>query len=180
MGDAMARPNPAQVYGPHISQLYSHQRILPTLATLGHYFNPSTTLADRIGLAGSSYELTAALPAVVEYLTGATAGDMHARIAAHEGRLQAVLLQFLRARDDVVLYGEGSADPAVRVPTVSFSVRGWEAQAVVEEVEAVEGRVGIRAGHMYAKRLVDEVLGAKGGVVRISLVHYNTGTSTPF
>lgn len=49
-------------------------------------------------------------------------------------------------------------------------------------VEGIEARsnFGCRWGHFYSKRLVDEVLGLgeeKGGdgVVRVSMVHYNTG-----
>ena len=45
-------------------------------------------------------------------------------------------------------------------------------------VEGVEKRsaFGCRWGHFYSKRLVEEVLGlGEEGVVRVSLVHYNTG-----
>lgn len=45
-------------------------------------------------------------------------------------------------------------------------------------MEAVESRsnFGVRWGHFYSKRLVEEVLGlGDEGVVRVSLVHYNTG-----
>lgn len=45
-------------------------------------------------------------------------------------------------------------------------------------VEGVESRsnFGVRWGHFYSKRLVDDVLGLEGqnGVVRVSTVHYNT------
>ena len=45
-------------------------------------------------------------------------------------------------------------------------------------MEAVEkeSSFGIRWGHFYSKRLVEEFLGLGAeGVVRVSMVHYNTG-----
>ncbi len=65
------------------------------------------------------------------------------------------------------------------MPVVSFSVEGWSSRAVVEGVEA-RSRFACRWGHFYSKRLVDDVLGLGGekeGVVRVSMVHYNTGES---
>lgn len=48
---------------------------------------------------------------------------------------------------------------------------------VVEAVEkASDGKFGFRCGAFYSVRLSEEVLGLdKGGVVRVSMVHYNTG-----
>lgn len=72
------------------------------------------------------------------------------------------------------IIGEPTADGRKRVPVISFTVKGRSAQSVVE---AVEGRseLGFRWGHFYSKRLVDDVLGLEGdGVVRVSMVHYNT------
>jgi selenocysteine lyase/cysteine desulfurase len=68
------------------------------------------------------------------------------------------------------------------VPTVSFTVRGWGARELVEAVEGESGGVfGIRAGSFYSVRLVEEVLGLERakGVVRVSMVHHNTGEFTP-
>ena len=64
----------------------------------------------------------------------------------------------------------------MRVPVISFTVRGRGSRGVVEGVEKRSG-FGLRWGHFYSKRLVEEVLGVEGGegVVRVSLVHYNTG-----
>ncbi len=77
----------------------------------------------------------------------------------------------------MTIYGDSSADKEVRVPVVSFSVEGWSSRAVVEGVEA-RSRFACQWGHFYSKRLVDDVLGLGGekeGVVRVSMVHYNTG-----
>jgi len=77
----------------------------------------------------------------------------------------------------VTIYGESSAKKEVRVPVVSFSVEGWSSRDVVEGVER-RSAFAVRWGSFYSKRLVDDVLGLggeRGGVVRVSMVHYNTG-----
>lgn len=66
--------------------------------------------------------------------------------------------------------------------TVSFTVKGRKSQDFVEAVDkATNGELGIRWGSFYSVRLVEEFLGlGKDGIVRVSMVHYNTGEcSTP-
>lgn len=63
------------------------------------------------------------------------------------------------------------------MPVISFIVAGTKSQAVVEEVER-RSQFGFRSGHMYSYRLLEEVVGlgdVEDGVVRVSLLHYNTG-----
>ncbi|KAL2159294.1 hypothetical protein VTH06DRAFT_2729 [Thermothelomyces fergusii] len=175
-----------KVYGPHISILYTSPRALSALRSLGHFFSPHVTAEDRLGLAAASYELVHALPAVTAYFSSSSSNgdndgtDKWAAVAAHEEALQATLLGWLSARADVTVYGERSADAAARVPTISFAVHGRGARAVVDAVEAASGgRVGIRWGAFSSQRLVRDVLGLVGeegreGVVRVSMVHYNT------
>lgn len=183
-----------KVYGPHNATLYASPRAMAKVQSLGHYFHTDTSkLSTKLGLAGSSYELVAAIPEVVRYLGGeresrkATFG----RIAQHEQRLQGVLLEYLNGREDVTVYGETSANCALRVPVISFSVRDRGSRSVVEAIEA-RSEYACRWGHFYSKRLVDDVLDVDGdrkqgeegegvakgegeGVVRVSMVFYNTG-----
>ncbi|OIW35593.1 aminotransferase class-V [Coniochaeta ligniaria NRRL 30616] len=165
-----------KVYGPHISMLYVSGEAQKGMASLGHYFNPHATLENKMGLAGASYELVYAVPAVVEYLNPEGGESKWEGIVAQEGMLQEVLLGWARGRGDVTVYGEGSGDTALRVPTVSFRVRGWGSWELVEAVEGQTG-FGFRWGSFYSVRLVEEVLGledSRDGVVRVSMVHYNT------
>lgn len=75
----------------------------------------------------------------------------------------------------MTIFGEQGAEKEKRVPVVSFLVKGRGSRSVVEGVEK-RSRFGCRWGHFYSKRLVEEVLGCgEEGVVRVSLVHYNTG-----
>jgi selenocysteine lyase/cysteine desulfurase len=157
--------------------LYASHAAQSTLSSLGHYFNPSSSLEGKLGLAASNYELTSAIPRVVSYFgdSPSASAKAWAAIKAHEAALQGVLLEYLRGRKDVTIFGESSADPELRVPTVSFLIEGHGSRSVVERVERVS-EFGFRWGAFYSNRLVENVLGlGKEGVVRVSMVHYNTG-----
>lgn len=161
-----------KVYGPHIAVLYAKaETVLEQMRSLGHFFNQHKTLEQKLGLAGASYELMSGIPAVVAYMES-VGWD---KIVAQEEALQEVLLEYLNKREDVTVHGETSADGKVRVPTIAFTVKGWDSQDLVETVESVSP-FAFRWGAFYSNRLVHELLGLdKSGVVRVSMVHYNTG-----
>jgi selenocysteine lyase/cysteine desulfurase len=164
-----------KVYGPHISMLYASPNALKQVQSLGHHFNPSSTLQDKLGLAGSCYELTASIPSVISYF-GPDSSVSWAAIEKHEFGLQSTLLAYLNARTDVTICGEKDPDTKKRVSTISFVVEGKNSRDIVEKVDEIsKGEMGIRWGGFYSNRLVEEVLGlGKDGVVRVSMVHYNT------
>ena len=141
--------------------------------TLGHYFNPQDSLSDKIGVAGSNYESTQSIPSIIAYL-GSDPRKAWVAIAAHEEKLATILLDYLKSQDSITIFGQPVPDSAVRVPTISFAAKGKSAKSVIEEVEK-RSSFGCRWGHFYSKRLVDEILQMEEGVVRVSMVHYNTG-----
>lgn len=166
------------MYGPHISILYASDAGLKAVKSLGHHFNPSTTLENKLGLAGSCYELTASIPAVLEYF-GPNPAESWAKIEKHEEELQGALLEYLNSRPDVTVVGEKDKDTSKRVSTVAFTVKDRKSKDVVESVDTLSnGEMGIRWGTFYSVRLADEILGLQSdGVVRVSMVHYNTRKS---
>jgi selenocysteine lyase/cysteine desulfurase len=113
------------------------------------------------------------IPAVTSYLSPPSSWDA---IIAHEHLLQTTLLNYLASRpDDVTVYGDVTGSSASRVSTVSFRVRGWASRDVVGAVEGATN-FGFRSGGFYSERLARELLGLdEDGVVRVSMVHYNTG-----
>ena len=93
-------------------------------------------------------------------------------MTACELPLQRRLLEFLLARDDVRIIGPSDTGRS-RVGTVSFV----HSSKTSREITGVVDRSGIaiRHGHMYAWHLCDALgLDPDDGVVRVSLVHYNT------
>lgn len=164
-----------KVYGPHMSMLYASSKGLAAIKSLGHFFNPSSTLQDKLGLAGASYELVASIPSVLSYF-GTNPAESWALIEKHEFNLQSKLLNYLNARPEITICGEKDADTKKRVATVSFIVEGSKSQDFVEKIDELSGgSMGIRWGGFYSVRLLEDVLGlGKDGIVRVSMVHYNT------
>jgi selenocysteine lyase/cysteine desulfurase len=161
-----------KLFGPHIAMMYASTVAMSELESLGHYFKEGKDLEEKLGLAGANYECVQSIPEVVRYLDEVGWEGM----VRQEEEVQEVLLAFLRGRKDVTIYGDERSDRRIRVPVISFKVKGWASFDVIEEVEK-RSKYGCRPGHFYSKRLCDEVLGLENsddGVIRCSLLHYNT------
>lgn len=162
-----------KVYGPHVAMLYVRQKAHEELESLGHYFKSRRTLEEMLGLAGANYECVQAVPEIIKYIQKVGWDN----ISRQEEDLQEILLSFLRSKPEIIkIYGESSSDRALRVPVISFRVKGHSSLAVIDAVEK-RSNFGCRSGHFYSKRLCEQVLGindADDGVVRCSLLHYNT------
>ncbi|ORX95324.1 cysteine desulfurase-like protein [Basidiobolus meristosporus CBS 931.73] len=175
-----------KVYGPHVSVLYARKSCMKELGALNHYFIPEDDYPYKFQPGNLNYELTYATSAVVEYFNRLGAEEnvsakiipsnldrAFQKVAAHEETLAKRLLDFLNSKESVRIIGLADSDPQLRVPTISFVVKGMDSDQVVSHVDNSQ-KIGIRWGHMYAKRLVEDLLGLVGGVVRVSMVHYNT------
>ncbi|WQF85042.1 Putative aminotransferase class V domain, pyridoxal phosphate-dependent transferase, major [Colletotrichum destructivum] len=164
-----------KVYGPHTAMLYASRPAQDNhMRSLGHFFNPSDSLEGKLGLAGGSYELVSAVPRVLEYLGTPDSEGWKGKIE-QERLLQSTLLEYLNGRGDVTVYGETGAGTEHRVPTISFKVKGWGAKELVTAVEK-DTDFGFRWGHFYSYRLIKEILDLDpaDGIVRVSMVHYNS------
>ncbi|KAH0583242.1 Cysteine desulfurase [Termitomyces sp. J132] len=176
-----------KVYGPHISALYVRSEALhASTKPLVHHFLKMDDTASKLQPGGPGYELAYASTGAVEYLLTLTPfRDLRKTfdaIAEYEQSLLRPLLGFLCASEQrergVRVVGEEKVDLS-RVPTVSFVVVGKKPIRSRDIVRVFDqkGGIGIRYGHFYAYSLVKESLpdiDVDDGVVRISLVHYNT------
>lgn len=173
-----------KVYGPHLGVLWGKREHLVAAKGQNHEFIAETQLPYKFQPGNVTHELAAGLPGIVEYfeglakhhgIEGATVRERLAgvfeHIAAHEAQLAERLLAFLREHPRVRIIGPEHADPGRRVPTIAFVVDGIASDAVVPRLD--EARVAVRHGHFYAKRAI-EALELPHGVVRVSMVHYNT------
>ncbi|KAG6890159.1 hypothetical protein C0992_002964 [Termitomyces sp. T32_za158] len=180
-----------KVYGPHISVLYVRSETLhaSTKPLVHHFLNLDHT-SYKLQPGGPGYESAYATTGAVDYLLSLTPYHNLKKtfdaIAIHEQRLVAPLLQFLTApaqrKRGVRVVGEEQIGLS-RVPTISFVVVGQnpiKSKNIVKVFDE-KGGIGIRYGHFYAYSLVKELLpevDIDDGVVRISLVHYNTVEET--
>ena len=174
-----------KVYGPHHAILYGRYEALLRLDNINHDFFTREQVPGKLEPGNANYELSYGAAGVVDYferlgqrrdpaLMGADARSAAWRwISAHEESLSDVLLAYLRGRPDVEIIGAEEPDAAVRVPTVSFVHATHKSSEIVEVVDGFG--IGIRFGHFYAVRLIEDLgLGDRDGVVRVSMVHYNT------
>lgn len=165
-----------KTYGPHQAVLWGRHERLLELASLNHFFIGKDRVPYKLQPGNVNYELAygcAGIPTYLEALGRHHATDPFELMAAHEEVLAERLLDWLRSRNDVRIIGRRSSSRAERVPTISFTVLGRRSSDVVAAVDS--HRVGIRYGDFYARHLIEALdLAGQDGVVRVSMVHYNT------
>ncbi len=99
--------------------------------------------------------------------------EMFKLFALHEEKLTSLLLAFLNSKRSIKIYGNMSPDRNKRVPTISFTVKNKKSSEIPIQVDKFN--IGIRYGDFYARRLIEDLnLSEKDGIVRVSMVHYNT------
>jgi cysteine desulfurase family protein (TIGR01976 family) len=174
-----------KVYGPHHAVLYGKYDQLLALPSLNHFFIGRDVVPYKLQQGNVNYELSVGCTAITDYLVelGGRTGSRTDRrgqilaafdaISQQEEQLADRLLSFLRTRNSVRIIGNPSGDRGRRVPTISFIAENHRSDEVVTRVD--EHRIGIRYGDFYARRLIEKLgLTAQAGVIRVSMVHYNT------
>ncbi|HEY9887633.1 MAG TPA: cysteine desulfurase-like protein [Candidatus Obscuribacterales bacterium] len=177
-----------KVYGPHLALLYGKREHLLALPSYNHCFIDAAAIPYKFQPGGASYELSYSVTAILTYLQqlarhhwgaaiaptpAAQLAQAFALIQAHETTLSDRLLTFLQSKPNVQIIGLSTADPERRVPTISFVVEGLQSDRLPPQLDP--HKIGIRYGHFYALRLIEALgLSPQAGVVRVSMVHYNT------
>ena len=177
-----------KVYGPHLAVLYGRYDLLKKLDSINHYFIGKTEVPYKLQPGNFNYELTYSLAGIFEYFIqlhdyhfpeAVTVGNKKKLkksfelIADHEARLADYFLFYLFSNPDIIIVGHTKSHKKLRVPTISFIHKKMKSSEIVEKVDPFG--IGIRFGDFYAKQLIND-LGLKkyDGVIRVSLVHYNT------
>lgn len=174
-----------KVFGPHYAVMWGRRELLLSLPSLNHFFIGPEVIPYKLQPGNVNYELSYGCIGIHEYLcdTGTAlgaSGTARQRMqtafdafAAHEDRLAERLLGWLRGRKGVRIVGRPSASDGQRVPTISFVVANKPSESIVRHVDG--HGIGIRFGDFYARRLIESLgLQGQGGVVRVSMAHYNT------
>ena len=173
-----------KVFGPHFAVMYVREDKLRDLDNIYHYFFTKASGSHKIEPGNINYELAHGAVGAIDYLddlgqrVGAASGRPaieagFADIAAHEQTITAKLLDFLESRNSIRIFGRRSSAQDDRVATVSFTIADRSSKEVVETIDP--HRIGIRYGDFYARRLIEDLgLMQQNGVVRVSMVHYNT------
>lgn len=174
-----------KAYGPHGALMYGKYDLLAELDGLYHYFYGKDKVPGKLEPGNPSYESAYSTDGIVDYLTtlarrhGAT-GDRRALVAAaydlitaQEDMLTDRLLSWLSSRNDCRIIGEAVNQGSTRVPTIAFKFDDRDSGEIVRAVD--DHGIAMRFGDFHSRRLVEH-LGQDhaGGVLRVSMVHYNT------
>lgn len=175
-----------KVYGPHIAMLYGKKDLLLNIPGINHFFIGNDDVPYKFQPGSVNYESSYGLTGIREYFNSFAVTHNHPAlsfrnnvtfayklIAEHEEKLASKLLDYLFSKSNVKIIGETDSSKEVRVPTISFIVDDTKSDSITLRVD--ESKIGIRYGDFYARRLINDLyLSERNGVVRVSLVHYNT------
>ncbi len=163
-----------KTFGPHQAIMYGKLEHLTAISGINHTFIDSIPYKFQPG--NLNYELSYSLAAIPDYVKRLGNNDLEKgfeEIADYEQELANHLLNYLNSNPNITVIGETSANKNLRVSTISFVHKNLNSQHIVEKVDAHD--IGIRFGDFYAVELIDDLgLRQNNGVVRVSLVHYNT------
>jgi cysteine desulfurase family protein (TIGR01976 family) len=177
-----------KVYGPHLGIMYGRLNLLKEMDGINHYFITKEDVPYKFQPGNFNFELTYSLQAIPEYFESIYnhhfPNDLAIPIrekykkgfdliAEHEQLLASTLLDYLKTKKAIKIIGHVTGDKAKRVPTISFVHQNLKSSEIVKRVDS--HRIGIRYGDFYAKKIIEDTgITEKEGVVRVSLVHYNT------
>ena len=179
-----------KIFSPHMGFLWGRRELLANLPTFREEFIPDEP-PGKIEAGTFVYENVAGMDAAIRYLEAlgrSTARNdesdqaesrpaaLRRAFKAIRGYEESLSLEMLRVLNDCGAVVYGIADRArthERVPTLCFNLPNVSPARVTETL--AEQNIGIRDGHMYTPRLMKRLgLSTESGVVRASLVHYNT------
>jgi cysteine desulfurase family protein (TIGR01976 family) len=169
-------------FGPHVGVLWGRRELLESLPA--YKVEPAPEAIPYRWMTGTqNHEGLAGVKAAVEYLAdlGGPAESLRQRLVAgltavrdFEAGLARQLLQALADRPQFRVWGiRDLGKLAGRVPTVAVTHRELSADALARHL--AEREIQTWSGNMYALELTRRLgLEAKGGLLRLGLVHYNT------
>jgi selenocysteine lyase/cysteine desulfurase len=174
--------SPYKVFGPHMGALFATHGALDPLTGPNHFFIPKAELPRKWEPGGVSHEACAGLlalgtfakqvlglPASTNVTRQILVDAMNALVALEQG-LQKQLLEGLQKHQQIRIVGPVTSG---RVATVSFLHAGESSATFAKRANAAG--LGVRYGHFYSKRLLEEMgIDPREGVIRASLVGYNS------
>ncbi|MGA8262803.1 MAG: aminotransferase class V-fold PLP-dependent enzyme [Arenicellales bacterium] len=176
-----------KTFATHLGVLWGQPDRLAALAPQGHFFNADKP-RYRMNPAGPAHAEIGALAGLGQYLEDLhrhhfpgradrspreRTENMYALFARHETELTNRLLEFARGRRDLRIVGQAYAESDRRAGTVALIPTRRTPEQLARGL--AEKRVAAGAGHFYALRCLEGLGVDTGkGVLRLSLVHYNS------
>ena len=175
-----------KTFGPHLGLLYGKKDILNKLPNQNHEFLEGD-VPYTLNPGGPNHEELSCLIGVYEYFNNlyehhfpgqdaSTRGKIEAvneLIAKHEMEIANPLLDYINTRDDINLIGKTKISNKDRAPTIAFTMNNKSSKELSSDL--VQQGIATRNDNFYAWRCLKALgINVDDGVVRTSMVHYNT------
>ena len=175
-----------KTYGPHLGLLYGKKEILDQLPNQNHEFLEGD-VPYTLNPGGPNHEELSCLIGVYEYFNNLyhhhfSEDEASVRlkiervndlISKHEEEIANPLLAYINSRDDIRLIGKNKIENKNRAPTIAFTINKKSSKDISSEL--VKNGIATRNDNFYAWRCLKALgIDTEDGVVRTSMVHYNT------
>ncbi len=175
-----------KTYGPHLGLLYGKEEILKELPNQNHEFL-NGKYPYTINPGGPNHEELVSLIGVYEYFLNLYTHHyknveisllekikkVNKLISDHEEKIANPILEYIYSRRDLKLIGKNKIQNKNRAPTISFYSKNKSSKNISSEL--VSNKIATRNDNFYAWRCLKSLgIDSEDGVIRISLLHYNS------
>jgi len=175
-----------KTYGPHLALLYGREEVLKDLPNQNHEFL-NGQYPYTINPGGPNHEELVSLIGIFDYFNNLynhhfknkdlsilnKIDKINSLISMHEESVANPVLDYLSSRKDLKLIGKNKIKNKDRAPTISFISYKKSSKEISNKL--VENKIATRNDNFYAWRCLKSLgIDTQDGVVRLSLLHYNT------
>ena len=175
-----------KTYGPHLGLLYGKKEILNQLPNQNLEFLEGD-VPYTLNPGGPNHEELSCLVGLYEYFNNLynhhfpdenntlrkKIEKINELISNHEEQIANPLLQYLNSRNDIKLIGKKKIENKNRAPTIAFTFVNQSSKKISDQL--VKNGIATRNDNFYAWRCLKALgIDVDDGVVRTSMVHYNT------
>ena len=175
-----------KTYGPHLGLLYGKKEILNQLPNQNHEFLEGD-VPYTLNPGGPNHEELSCLVGIYEYFNNLynhhfpdenntlrkKIEKINELISNHEEQIANPLLEYLNSRNDIKLIGKNKIENKNRAPTIAFTFVNQSSKKISDQL--VKNGIATRNDNFYAWRCLKALgIDVDDGVVRTSMVHYNT------
>tara|TARA_B110000196_G_scaffold42031_1_gene32287 strand:+ start:469 stop:1716 length:1248 start_codon:yes stop_codon:yes gene_type:complete len=175
-----------KTYGPHLGLLYGKKEILSKLPNQNHEFLEGD-IPYTLNPGGPNHEELSCLIGIYEYFNDLYSHHfpeeevslrkkiekINELIANHEEKIGNILLNYINSCNDIKLIGQNKIQNKNRAPTFAFTSKKYSSKNFSNQL--VKNGIATRNDNFYAWRCLMALgIDLEDGVVRTSMVHYNT------
>ena len=175
-----------KTYGPHLGLLYGKKEILNQLPNQNHEFLEGD-VPYTLNPGGPNHEELSCLVGIYEYFNNLynhhfpdenntlrkKIEKINELISNHEEQIANPLLEYLNSHNDIKLIGKKKIENKNRAPTIAFTFVNQSSKKISDQL--VKNGIATRNDNFYAWRCLKALgIDVDDGVVRTSMVHYNT------